>query len=194
MFHDHSIKLILEKEYDLRIQQVQDESVVQTSICSTNLQKTQSLISDDNCPFWDDWISGQCSKTCGSGVKIVTRNCIQQNEQVDSELCRKEHPALIQEDKKTESCIEETFCQFDPWRQWSDCTETCGGGKRTRNRDCPSDSCSGESSQTELCNTQVCISQWSSWEKTGDCSKEEFDLICFDRFFYGREKSLPRET
>ena len=163
MIHVHPIKLILEKEYDLRIQEVQDESVIQSSICSTNLWKTQALISDDNCPFWDDWVSGPCSETCGSGMKIVTRNCIQKNEQVDSVLCRKEHPALIQEDKKIESCIEETFCEFDLWGQWSDCTETCGGGKRTRNRYCPSNSCSGESSQTELCDRHECLSQWAEW-------------------------------
>ena len=147
------------------------------------MQKTQALISDDNCPFWDDWTSGACSKTCGSGEKIVTRNCIQQNQQVDSELCRKEYPALNQNDTRTESCVNETFCDFDLWMKWSDCSKTCGGGKRTRNRDCPSNSCSGESSQTELCNTQVCISQWSSWERVSECSKKEFQIVSFDRVF-----------
>ena len=115
----HPIKLISEKEYDLRIQH---ENVLQASNCLSNLKKIQILISDDNCPFWDDWISGPCSKTSGSGEKLVTRQCIQQNELVDSELCRKEHPASNQEDKKIESCTEETFCQFDVWGQWSDCT------------------------------------------------------------------------
>ena len=173
------LKLYLESKYDLRIKQVQDESVVQTSICSTNLQKTQALISDDNCPFWGDWTSGACSKTCGSGKKIVTRYCIQHNEKVDNALCKKEFPAANQEDEKIESCIDETFCQFDRWGQWSDCSETCGGGKKIRYRDCPSNSCIGESSQTELCNTETCLSQWSSWSQTGECSKTEFQFLCF---------------
>ena len=144
------------------------------SACSTNQQKAQALISDDNCPFWDEWSSGACSETCGSGKKVLTRNCIRKNEPVDSEMCRKEYPASTQEDNKIESCIEKTFCDFDSWASWSRCSKTCGSGKRTRNRDCPSNSCSGEPSQTELCNTQVCLSQWSSWSQTGECSKKEF--------------------
>lgn len=150
---------------------------MQISICSANVQKIQALISDDNCPFWDDWTSGSCSETCGAGEKIVTRNCIRQNKQVDSTLCRKEHPALGQEDKRVESCIgEHLFCRFDSWGAWSHCSKTCGSGKRTRNRDCPSNSCSGESTQTKVCNEQPCLSQWSSWEPISDCSKKEFKL------------------
>ena len=131
-----------------------NDCVYQSSICSNKLQKQQALISDDNCPFWGDWSNSACSnKTCGDGELIFTRNCFRQNKKVDRELCRKEYP-FNQEDKKIVS-----------WGAWSECSKTCGTGERTRSRECPSNFCSGESSQNEKCHKEYCV-KWTGIMKS----------------------------
>ena len=52
------------------------------------------------------------------------------------------------------------------WSEWTDfteCSESCGGGTKTRSRSCtnpaPADGgaqCQGESSEEETCNTEAC--------------------------------------
>ena len=106
-------KLLSENDYETRIQQLQNDSDYQSSICYTKQQKQQLLIpSDDNCPSWDDWSSSACTKTCGSGERIFSRNCFQHNKKIDNGLCKKEFPA-DQEDKMIKSCVEQAFCLFD---------------------------------------------------------------------------------
>jgi hypothetical protein len=46
------------------------------------------------------------------------------------------------------------------WSQWSDyseCSQTCGTGRKTRSRICNGGLCSGNSQQTVHCNIQECI-------------------------------------
>jgi len=52
--------------------------------------------------------------------------------------------------------------QWQAWRMWSACSKTCGHGIRTRTRTCDfyrtpkyRRSCSGSSSQTEICKPVV---------------------------------------
>merc|ERR1712218_578702 len=47
------------------------------------------------------------------------------------------------------------------WSSFSPCSSTCGGGTRTRTRECKDSTdggaeCPGEASQTEACNTEEC--------------------------------------
>ena len=47
------------------------------------------------------------------------------------------------------------------WSSFSPCSSTCGGGTRTRTRECKDSAnegaeCPGDSSQTETCNTEEC--------------------------------------
>ncbi|XP_078310248.1 uncharacterized protein LOC111104257 [Crassostrea virginica] len=53
--------------------------------------------------------------------------------------------------------------QWSYWDSWSDCTVSCGGGLRSRNRSCTNpppknggDSCIGISLQSEACNSFMC--------------------------------------
>ena len=159
MIHLNHRNSLSENAYETQIQQLQHNSDYQSSICSTKQQKQQSLIpSDDNCPSWDDWSSSACTKTCGDGELIFTRNCNRKNKQVDSELCRKEYPA-DQEDKKIVS-----------WGVWTECSKTCGSGERIRTRDCPANLCREESSQTESCfRKRYCpFDSWGAWSS---CSR-----------------------
>ncbi|XP_062577890.1 semaphorin-5A-like, partial [Saccostrea cucullata] len=65
------------------------------------------------------------------------------------------------------------------WNSWGGCSVTCGSGTRTRIRSCDNPSprfggqpCSGESSESSLCNTHNCPvhGMWSGWSIWGSCS------------------------
>ena len=49
---------------------------------------------------------------------------------------------------------------WSPWTQYSDCTLTCGGGKKTRTRTCVWGICSGPTNSTEDCGTDACHSKY----------------------------------
>ena len=69
------------------------------------------------------------------------------------------------------------------WADWSECSLTCGGGKRTRKRTCQSHKNDGKTCEeveaeesaemTESCNTVCCPEdgKWRMWESWGACSK-----------------------
>ena len=55
---------------------------------------------------------------------------------------------------------------FTEWTPWTNCSQVCGGGNRSRDRTCTNPSpnhggkkCIGESSETEKCNTHMCPSK-----------------------------------
>ena len=58
---------------------------------------------------------------------------------------------------------------FTDWTSWDTCSVSCGGGSQGRTRSCTNPapqyggaSCVGDTSQTQDCNTQVCISEYLS--------------------------------
>ena len=64
---------------------------------------------------------------------------------------------------------------FASWGQWSSCSETCGGGQRTRWRNCTASAhnngtadCSmlGPSNETEVCNIGSCPRKYDEFNLT----------------------------
>ena len=64
-------------------------------------------------------------------------------------------------------CNENTCPSWSPWTPWSECSLTCGGGKRSKSRKCvlpegqknPTNQklvCPGNDQETENCNTNKC--------------------------------------
>ncbi|XP_066275229.1 SCO-spondin-like [Branchiostoma lanceolatum] len=65
------------------------------------------------------------------------------------------------------------------WGPWSDCSLTCGGGTRSRDRACTNPApakgganCVGPDQETQQCNTRTCPIDggWSDWSPWFDCS------------------------
>ncbi|CEM22062.1 unnamed protein product, partial [Vitrella brassicaformis CCMP3155] len=134
--------------------------------CNTEPCKTDCTVSD-----WSGW--DKCSEECGGGTQSRTRTVVEPD-QSGGAPC----PELSEE----RACNEDPCavdCEVGGWGNFSECSKSCGGGTRTRNRTVevePSDG--GEQcpdlEETEECNTQPCrtdctVSDWSGWDK---CSEQ----------------------
>jgi hypothetical protein len=114
---------------------------------------------------------GLCSAVCGPGTKTQTRVVLTEPAN-DGKIC----PAL----KHTASCDAGPCAHnvvMSEWSAWSECTESCDGGTKTRTRTVESqhaeDVVIPYTSQTKGCNVSPCpvnctVGAWSSW---GTCSQ-----------------------
>ena len=115
------------------------------------------------CPVdggWGSWSPhSSCSKTCGRGYKERTRQCNNPTPLHGGAECSGP-PNQI------ESCNPQA-CPVDggwgSWSSYSTCSRTCGGGTKSKYRNCNNPKpahggarCRGSSSQSKSCNTQEC--------------------------------------
>ena len=113
-----------------------------------------------NCT-WDQWTGfSECSKSCGEGTKTRTRQKIIEEEFGGS--CQGTS-------KDTTSCniekcpeIKWKFnCIWGTWSAFSECTESCGEGTKTRSRkkilkESNGGTCKGTTTDTTYCNIKNC--------------------------------------
>ena len=58
-------------------------------------------------------------------------------------------------------------CEYEAWGNWTTCTKSCDGGEQTRQRGIKTAAayggaeCSGDSKETQSCNTQKCPSMYA---------------------------------
>lgn len=71
--------------------------------------------------------------------------------------------------------------QWGPWRGWSDCSQTCGGGTRNRTRLCNNPrpefgglDCAGDETEIEECSSQGCPGMYAQGNPALDG-----DTVCF---------------
>ncbi|CAD7953266.1 unnamed protein product, partial [Amoebophrya sp. A120] len=82
-----------------------------------------------NCPQdceLDPWVPGDCSETCGDGVRTFTRQ-IRVPPAYEGAACGNL--------TKTEPCKEKecpVHCELHQWSSWGACDTTCGPGVQTR--------------------------------------------------------------
>ena len=112
---------------------------------------------------WSTWATGTCSKMCGPGLAVRSRECPEENHCIGSE-------------KETVKCSLKACTSSSTWanwNEWGECSRTCGPfGKRERKRSCNGHGCSGQTLQVWGCNRNVaCKTKWiqksqptKSWE------------------------------
>eukprot|EP00112_Aurelia_sp_Birch-Aquarium-sp1_P018684 Seg4492.1 transcript_id=Seg4492.1/GoldUCD/mRNA.D3Y31 product=Coadhesin protein_id=Seg4492.1/GoldUCD/D3Y31 len=117
-----------------------------------------------------------CTKSCGGGTKTRSREC--------------NNPRPAHGGKKCEGDpSESTSCNTTPcpinggysnWGAYKPCTKSCGGGTKTRSRECNNPrpahggkKCEGDSSQSASCNTTPCPINggYSNWGAYKPCTK-----------------------
>ncbi|XP_013414532.1 SCO-spondin [Lingula anatina] len=141
----------------------------------------------DPCPYnvdgqWGDWSAyGACTDSCGGGYQIRSRTCSNPSQAGAGTPCV--GPASEINKCNTQDCP--INGQWGEWCCiWSECSTTCGGGQRTRTRQCSNPApanggadCVGSSIEEEMCNSQPCPIDggWSSWSEWGGCNA----LGCF---------------
>jgi len=112
----------------------------------------------DPCPVhceWDQWTEGECSETCGAGLRLNTR--VKLVEEAFGGTCDGHNTeALMCNDGECP-----VHCEWDEWVIGL-CSEICGGGTRTNTRQKKTeaanggDECTEAASLTESCNVQEC--------------------------------------
>merc|ERR1712130_994379 len=131
------------------------------------------------CESWSLWAPwGQCSASCGKGTHQRFRSCTDING-LDvappgvSGGCRGN-------DASSQPCRLQPCPEWGHWRQWSQCSTSCGIGSKTRQRVCNlPGQCVGPDREMSSCG-QACWSDWNQWSA---CSK-----TC-----YGGEHTRSRE-
>lgn len=126
----------------------------------------------------------QCQSENGSNLKTILKLKSNQTELIsDLQSLKNMHDDLVSQMTKQNLLCESTYKTStqttiknpaqtttqttqttnvsDSWGAWSECSKTCGTGQRIRTRDCLSNSCSGEPSQTEECHKEYCV-RWKA--------------------------------
>ncbi|MFH4974573.1 hypothetical protein AB6A40_001282 [Gnathostoma spinigerum] len=132
------------------------------------------------CAAWSEWepwskCIGHISPDCGEGQATRYRSCLNPDGSRSRDCLGKG------EDIKT--CDAGPCCQWTEWLPWGDCTRSCGGGRRSRERKCerPGDplrsgdcSCPGAAREENDCNMQACPPQceWTEWCPWSTCSAD----------------------
>ena len=134
------------------------------------LEQDTSCNATSGCPVdcvVSDWsIFSTCSQTCGGGTHVHTRGILEPSKN-NGAACPPLSEILP---CNTQPCPID--CVVSDWTDWSLCTETCGGGTKTRTRNITTPSAYGGDicpvlSETITCNTRACpvdcvMSNWSS--------------------------------
>ncbi|XP_016091061.1 LOW QUALITY PROTEIN: SCO-spondin [Sinocyclocheilus grahami] len=141
---------------------------------------------------WSSWTPWSvCSVTCGAGLQSHYRFCS------DPERAGNGLPC-VGPDREDRVCSS-TPCSRDggwsDWSSWTDCSKSCGGGVKSRRRDCDrpvrggdGDYCEGLGTEVILCNTHHCpVSSCSHvpgsvFSACGpSCPRSCDDLTCVER-------------
>ena len=102
--------------------------------------------------------------SCGGGTQLKVRECVLPDVR-SGQQC--EGP-----DKISQSCNEDPCPSLTPWSEWTECSRSCGGGSRSKRRECvyprnyqPDNDCLEQLEISETCNDNLCpeFGQWSPW-------------------------------
>ncbi|CAD7936457.1 unnamed protein product [Amoebophrya sp. A120] len=126
---------------------------------------------------WEPWSS--CSATCNGGQRF-RRRVIEQHAAAGGKSC--DYDLEEVEACGTEPCKTPVDCVWGNWEGWSDCSASCGGGQKSRDRHVSVSPRNGgklceAKSKEEVapCNTHECgegcvDGVWGAWSYWGACS------------------------
>uniref|UniRef100_UPI00193A61B8 uncharacterized protein LOC120335429 n=1 Tax=Styela clava TaxID=7725 RepID=UPI00193A61B8 len=129
-------------------------------------RRQDSDCNSQQCVFWNIWSQwSECSVDCGQGVRTRFRSCA--NGEIGEPGCKGDS-------EQEDSCTRGNCPFWSNWRTWSGCSETCGGGERTRSRRCINgvageEGCTGDFQETDICNIEDCPF-WAQWGEFTACS------------------------
>nr|XP_018671668.1 A disintegrin and metalloproteinase with thrombospondin motifs adt-1 isoform X2 [Ciona intestinalis] len=129
-------------------------------------QQRQCSVTSCTLSGWQSWgVWGQCSKTCGGGIRERIRQCDRGN---SDQGCDGDTTS-------TQRCNQQICPAYSGWSGWSSCSVTCGHGVKIRNRICNTgrnSDCTGAASNSQACMKRQCtVSGWSPWTSWVECSK-----------------------
>ncbi|KAJ8310680.1 hypothetical protein KUTeg_012545, partial [Tegillarca granosa] len=144
-----------------------------SSVQADNVIFMYTCTEDGGYSDWGNWTT--CNATCGGGSQMRTRAC--DNPKPEGKgICN--GAAVEVKPCNTQHCPIDG--KWSEWKEASNCSVECGGGKQNLTRTCDNPlpqyggkNCTGSSLKTVECNTQHCpidggLSQWQKWS---DCSK-----------------------
>ena len=146
---------------------------VEIEICNTNV-----------CPIhggFSKWTKfSQCTKSCGIGTQMRTRNCSNPAPKHGGRDCSSLGAGTETQQCNTHHCpVNGGYTQ---WTKFSECTKSCGIGTQMRTRNCSNPApkhggkdCSslGTDTETQQCNTHHCPVNggYTQWTKFSECTK-----------------------
>ena len=141
-------------------------------VCDGDRKEVRSC-NTDACPVWTDWTEWTpCSVSCGGGKKVKTRECV-----LPKALGWERLQLLCPGDREVVSDCNSNPCPApSEWSGWSECSKSCGGGTRTKIRECVNqrdkdgNPCKADLILTEDCNQNPCP-EWTDWTEWTACSK-----------------------
>ncbi|TSK16074.1 SCO-spondin [Bagarius yarrelli] len=109
---------------------------------------------------WSDWTPwSACSVSCGAGLQSRYRFCSNPERAGAGLPC-------FGPDRQDQACVQAACSRnggWGEWTSWTECTKSCGGGVRSRRRECDSpatggdgDFCEGPKTELVACNIEHC--------------------------------------
>ncbi|XP_060586807.1 SCO-spondin-like isoform X3 [Ruditapes philippinarum] len=142
--------------------------------CTGPTEQSQDC-NTDPCPvdgawtLWSKW--NECNVTCGGGTSGRFRFCTEAAH--GGSNCT--GPSQEFKDCNTQECPIDG--KWEAWSNWTECSYTCGTGKRKRSRDCDGPfyggaNCTGPWDEIEDCNTHECPvdGKWDEWASWSACN------------------------
>ncbi|XP_038063967.1 hemicentin-1-like isoform X2 [Patiria miniata] len=123
---------------------------------------------------WQPW--GECSVTCGSGIRTRVRYCDNPPPQYNGRGC--DGAPSQQAECVVRNCPVDG--KYGPWTNWQPCSATCGNGEQIRTRQCnnppPSNfgrDCLGPAEHKRMCSERDCPvdGRWNNWSPWTTCSR-----------------------
>lgn len=184
------------------IHNTQEENFCETYNCEQTAPEKDNdgYITDENVSQYQEesfyWTTGNwsgCDGACGVGTETRSVTCVSTlGGPANSENCKGPKP-------DSERLCQGTGenCSFE-WKtsEWSECSEVCGGGIKTRAVYCQAPSgekvndsrCTGtRPNEQTICNSDACrynwsVSNWSSCVSNASCQQTQYRTVCYGGF------------